>query len=154
EVGWNRGPWALVERGMRMTSAAARRCLWGPAIALALGSSCATVKPKPVEVVKLEPVVVRGDLELEKLNDEELFAQGSSAYAANDWKQAARLFDRLADFHPQSAHLRAAQYNAGLAHERLEEWDAARERFAELADANKGQGDALDATFRLAETHY
>jgi len=121
---------------------------------LALASSCATLQPKPAQVVQFEPAVVKGDLELEKLNDEELFAQGSSAYAANDWKQAARYFDRLADFHLQSKHLRAAQYNAGLAHERLEEWAEARERFAELADAAKGQGDALDATFRLAETLY
>src|SRR3954453_22161383 len=98
---------------------------------LVLASSSATVRPKPPVEVKFEPQVIKGDLELEKLNDEELFAQGSSAYAANDWKQAALYFDRLADFHPQSPHLRAAQFNAGLAHERLEEWDAARERFAE-----------------------
>ncbi len=121
---------------------------------LALASSCATLQPKPTQVVQFEPVVVKGDLELEKLNDEELFAQGSSAYAANDWKQASRYFDRLADFHLQSKHLRAAQYNAGLAHERLEEWEEARARFAELADAAKGQGDALDATYRMAETLY
>ena len=120
-------------------------------------AGCATLAPAPrppLEVVKFDPAVVRGDLELEKLNDEELFAQGSSAYAANEWKQAARYFDRLADFHRESPHLRAARYNSGLAHERLEEWEAARGRFAELADAAKGQGDALDATFRLAETQY
>src|SRR5689334_16556065 len=121
---------------------------------LALACSCAALQPKPTQVVQFEPAVVKGDLELEKLNDEELFAQGSSAYAANDWKQAARYFDRLADFQPRSQHLRAAEYNAGLAHERLEEWEEARARFAELADAAKGQGDALDATYRMAETLY
>ncbi|HVE87263.1 MAG TPA: tetratricopeptide repeat protein [Myxococcales bacterium] len=122
---------------------------------LAALSGCATLKPRPPPtVVKFEPEVVTGDLELEKLNDEELFAQGSSAYAANDWKQAARYFDRLADFHQDSKHRRSALYNAGLAHERLEAWDAARERFAELADAARGQGDALDAAYRLAETLY
>src|SRR3954471_17915344 len=106
---------------------------------LVLASSCATVQTKPPVEVKFEPQVIKGDLELEKLNDEELFAQGSSAYAANDWKQAARCFDRLADYYPQSPHLRAAQYNAGLAHERLEEWEDAHARFDELADAAKGQ---------------
>jgi TolA-binding protein len=121
---------------------------------LALGPSCATVRSKPVQVVEFEPAVVKGDLALEKLNDEELFAQGESAYAAKEYGQAARYFDRLVDFHPESKHLRAAGYNAGLAHQQLQEWDDARERFAALADAARGQGDALDATFRLAESLY
>src|SRR5262245_2434706 len=89
---------------------------------LALGPSCAALQPKPVSVVRFEPELVKGDLALEKLNDEELFAQGQSAYAAKDWGQAARYFDRIADFHPQSQHLRAATYNAGLAHQQRQEW--------------------------------
>jgi len=107
-----------------------------------------------VQVVRFEPELVKGDLELEKLNDEELFAQGQSAYAAKEWGQAARYFDRLVDFHPQSPHLRAATYNAGLAHQQSQEWEDARERFAALADPARGNGDALDATFRLAESLY
>ena len=87
---------------------------------------------------------VTADLELEKLNDEELFAGGTSAFAAGDFKQAARYFGRLVDFHPQSQHRRAALYNAGLSHQRLKEWEEAYHRFSELADAEKGQGDALD----------
>ena len=101
-----------------------------------------------------EPVTIMGDLELEKLNDEELFAGGSSAFAAEDYKQAARFFGRIADFHQNSIHLRPALYNAGLAHEKLKEWDAARLRFLELSDPQKGTGDALDAAFRVAETQY
>ena len=79
----------------------------------------------PRQEIHFDPVTVTGDLELEKLNDEELFAEGTSAFAAEDFKQAARYFGRLADFHPTSAHRRAALYNAGLAHERLEEWEEA-----------------------------
>jgi tetratricopeptide (TPR) repeat protein len=124
-------------------------------VAAAAVSGCVTARPRPpVQEIQFEPVVVHGDLELEKLNDEELFAQGSSAYAAEDWKQAARYFDRLADFHQESRHRRSALYNAGLSHERMEAWDEARERFQELADPEKGTGDALDAAFRLAETLY
>jgi tetratricopeptide (TPR) repeat protein len=108
----------------------------------------------PRQEVLFEPVTVTGDLELANLNDEELFAGGTSAFAAEDYKQAARYFGRLADFHPHSPHRRAALYNAGLAHERLEQWAEANLRFSELADAQKGTGDALEAAFRLAETHY
>jgi tetratricopeptide (TPR) repeat protein len=104
--------------------------------------------------VQFDPVTVTADLELSSLNDEELFAGGTSAFAANDFAKAARYFGRLADFHPNSSHRHEALYNAGLAHERLEQWEDAAMRFSELADAQKGTGDALDAAFRLAETQY
>jgi tetratricopeptide (TPR) repeat protein len=108
----------------------------------------------PRQQVQFEPVTVTGDLELASLNDEELFAGGTSAFAANDFARAVRYFGRLADFFPDSQHRREALYNAGLAHERLEQWEDASLRFSELADAAKGTGDALDAAFRLAETYY
>lgn len=108
----------------------------------------------PKQEIQFDPVTVTADLELDKLNDEELFAGGTSAFAANDFKQAARYFGRLADFYPDSKHRRAALYNAGLAHQRLKEWEEAEHRFSELADAKQGTGDALDAAFRVAETQY
>lgn len=117
------------------------------------GSDSAATAPVTQEI-QFDAVTVTADLELDKLNDEELFAEGTSAFAANDFKQAARYFGRLADFHPDSQHRRQALYNAGLSHQRLKEWEEAWHRFSELADAAKGQGDALDAAFRVAETQY
>lgn len=111
-------------------------------------------EPPRKQVVEFEPVTVTADLELDRLNDEELFAGGTSAFAANDFRQAARYFGRLVDFHPNSPHRRQALYNAGLSHQRLKEWEEAWHRFSELADAAKGQDDALDAAFRVAETLY
>ncbi len=129
--------------------------LW---VAAMLGSGCALFgsarRAEPPREVRFEPITIIGDLELEKLNDVELFAGGEAAFAAEDWKQAARFFGRIADYHPDSVHRRVALYDAGLAHEKLREWDAARQRFLELADAKHGTGDALDATFRVAETLY
>ncbi|WP_338262112.1 tetratricopeptide repeat protein [Corallococcus caeni] len=140
----------------------ARRWLWVGVLGLGLTlTGCRTTgaatKPDATankQVVEFDPVMVTADLELDKLNDEELFAGGTSAFAANDFKQAARYFGRLADFHPNSPHRRQALYNAGLAHQRLKEWDDAFGRFSELAEPEKGQGDALDASFRVAETLY
>ncbi|MBZ4370243.1 tetratricopeptide repeat protein [Corallococcus sp. AS-1-6] len=140
----------------------ARRWLWAGVLGLGLTlTGCRTTgaaaKPDATankQVVEFDPVTVTADLELDKLNDEELFAGGTSAFAANDFKQAARYFGRLADFHPNSPHRRQALYNAGLAHQRLKEWDDAYGRFSELAEPQKGQGDALDASFRVAETFY
>lgn len=104
--------------------------------------------------VEFEPVVITGDLELDKLNDEELFAAGTSFYAAEDYAQAARYFGRLADFFPNSRHRRNALYNAGLSLEKVKMWEEAYQRFSELSDPKKGTGDALDAAYRVAETLY
>ncbi|MEW6430532.1 MAG: tetratricopeptide repeat protein [Myxococcota bacterium] len=104
--------------------------------------------------ISFDEVVITGDLELDKLNDEELFAAGTSFFAAEDFAQAARYFGRICDFHPNSRHRRAALYNAGLSLEKLKAWDEAWVRFSELADPAKGTGDALDASYRVAETLY
>jgi tetratricopeptide (TPR) repeat protein len=124
------------------------------ALCLLAASGCVTTRSAQHAEVKFEPEVITGDLELEKLNDVELFAAGTSFYAAEDFVQAARYFGRLADFHPSSPHRRAALYNAGLALEKLKQWEDAYARFLELADAKKGSGDALDAAYRVAETLY
>jgi len=131
----------------------------GLVAAVLFGSGCAlfqgSKKPdQPKEVMRFDPVVITADLELQKLNDEELFATGSSAFAAEDYRQAARYFDRLADFHPASRHWRPAVYNAGLSHEKNKEWEEALSRFAQLSDPQHGTGDALDAAFRVAEVLY
>lgn len=107
----------------------------------------------PAQEVKFDGILITGDLELEKLNDEELFAAATSFYAAEDFAQAARYFGRICDFHQQSKHYRPALYNAGLALEKVKAWDDAWVRFSVLADA-KGNGDALDAAFRVAECDY
>lgn len=129
-----------------------------PPLALALlAAGCAhapQVAPARAEEVVFAPLVITADLALEKLNDEELFAAGTSAYAAADHQQAARYFGRICDFHPGSPHRREALYNAGLALEKQKRWEEALARFEELADPARGVGDALDASFRLAEVLY
>lgn len=129
--------------------------LCGLLLVVAAGCSHVRARPEPQgHEVHFSEVVITGDLELEKLNDEELFAAATSFYAAEDWAQAARYFGRIADFHAKSRHRRAALYNAGLALEKLKFWEEAHQRFVELSDPQKGTGDALDATFRVAETLY
>ena len=117
-------------------------------------SAASPPAPPPRQEVRFAPVYITGDPELEKLNDAELFAAGTAAWAADDFKAAARCFGRLADFHPESTFRRQALYNAGLAHEKLTQWEEALGRFAELQDAEKGTGDSLDASYRYAEVLY
>jgi tetratricopeptide (TPR) repeat protein len=106
------------------------------------------------EHLQFDPLLITADTDLDKLTHEELFAGGSSAFANGDFRNAARFFGRITDFHPTSPHFRMATFNAGLAHEKLKEWDEAYMRFSLLADPAKGTGDALDASFRMAETLY
>lgn len=106
------------------------------------------------EIVHFEPVMVIGDLELDKLNDIELMTAGESFYASQDYKQAARYFGRIADFHANSPHRAKALYNAGRAHEQLNEYDEALQRYSEIANAESGKGDALDAAFKVAKCQF
>ena len=103
-----------------------------------------------VHEVRFNDLVITGDLELDKLNDEELFAQGTSFYAAEEYDHAARYFGRVADFHANSKHRRQALYNAGLSLTKLKQWDDALARFQELSDPARGLGDSLDAAFQAA----
>lgn len=135
------------------------RLSWMLLIAM-VGAGCVhtrgekTALSKGAHEVKFDEVVITGDLELEKLNDEELFAAGTSFYASEDYAQAARYFGRVCDFHSQSKHYRPALYNAGLALEKIKQWEEAWVRFSVLSDPVKGVGDALDASFRVAECDY
>ncbi|MBF5044703.1 tetratricopeptide repeat protein [Aggregicoccus sp. 17bor-14] len=104
--------------------------------------------------VAYPPEQVVGDPGLEGLNDAELHAKGTAAFAAGDFALAARVFDRIIDRFPQSAHRRDALLQSGLAYERTEGWADAQARFAQLADPVHGTGDALEASFRLAEAEY
>jgi tetratricopeptide (TPR) repeat protein len=103
----------------------------------------------PPEEVKVGPL----DLELEGKNDEELFAIGTAAYGASDFRRAAAAFARLADLFPASRHEAAALFDAGLAYERLDEWRLALERFRTLERKYDGP-DATEASFRAAECLY
>ncbi len=132
-----------------------RRWVWLGLLVAATGClhSTAVERSKPRELT-FDEMVITGDVELERLNDEELFATGTSSYAAEDYRQAARYFGRICDFHASSPHRRLALYNSGLALEKLKRWDEALARFSELAEPEKGTGDALDAAFRQAEVLY
>lgn len=129
------------------------------ALAWACAGSRSQVRgPAESEVLAFDPVVVTPggpeDRELAALNDQELFALGTSAFAAGDFAKAARCFSRLADVYPSSEHRDGALYNAGLAYERLDRFQEALERFQPLSDPERGQGDALAASFRVAECLY
>lgn len=109
----------------------------------------------PPEIV-FEPEVIAPsgiDLELAGRNDEELFAIGTAAYGAGDFRRAAAAFARVADVHGSSRHAATALFNAGLAYQKLEEWRLALERFRAFVRTYEGP-DAVDGEFRIAQCLY
>jgi tetratricopeptide (TPR) repeat protein len=107
------------------------------------------------EIVVREPERIEARLgdDLAGKNAEELFAAGTAASAAGEWRRAAEAFSRVADVFPSSPRRPAALYDAGLALRALGEWRAALERFRELAERFTGP-DADEARFLLAECHW
>lgn len=97
--------------------------------------------------------VTPADLTLAGKNDEELFAIGQAAFAAKEFERAAAAFDRLVDLHPGSKREAVALYNGGVAHQRLDQWRLALERFRTMERRYTGP-DALESTFRIAECYY
>lgn len=124
---------------------------------LLFGTGCATLHPPSggtPQANALSPETIEADARLGRMNDEELFAEGTAALGAGDFERAGRMFDRLVDAFPKSRHWRSAVLQAGVCDEHLKRWDAARERFSAIADPTHGTGEALDAAFRLAEVDY
>lgn len=134
---------------------------------LLLAAACATTRPAPPPAavapvaalppeIVFEPEVIAPatiDIELADKNDEELFAIGTAAYGAGDFRRAAAAFARVADVHGASRHAATAIFNAGLAYQKLEEWRLALERFRAFVRTYEGP-DAVDGEFRIAQCLY
>jgi tetratricopeptide (TPR) repeat protein len=125
---------------------------------LAAALACAatrTAAPRPAEITfpPEEIQVSQAELELDGKNDAELFAIGTAAHGAGDFRRAAAAFSRLADLFPTSRLDAAALHHAGLAYHELEEWRLALERFRTLERKYEGP-DALEASFKAAECLY
>ncbi len=121
---------------------------------LVMASACSFSRNQRIE---FEPQVIslsKEDLELARLNDEELFALGTSAYAAKDFAKASRCFGKLVDLYPHSPHHAKAVINAGLSLNKQERYQEALDRFLMLMDFARGTGDSLDAAFHAAECYY
>lgn len=92
------------------------------------------------------------------LNEAELMAGGTAAYAAEDFNKAANYFERLVDSFPGSEKRLPAAYDAGLARQKMGDHAAAKARFELVIAADTANGevgsDGLDALQRVAECEY
>jgi tetratricopeptide (TPR) repeat protein len=122
-------------------------------LAAALLGGCATTRPGLVmdeTVIEVD----REDLELSRMNDEELFACGAAAYQARQYRRAVKCFTRLADLFPNSPRAWDAAYNAGVVYEAIGDHANAALRYEATMDPDRGTGDQLDAAWRAATVRY
>ena len=118
----------------------------------ATAAACAHAQPRKVEIK--EPMVITagppGQVALGDMDEATLFDAGSRAFAAGQYQKAALHFDRLVDAFPQGEQWLPALWNAGLSHERLEQYAIGLQRFA----AYIGKRDEPDAQFHAAFDEY
>ncbi len=128
--------------------------LFAALLVAALAGGCATTRPRGLTMDETVVEVDREDLELSKLNDEELFACGAAAYQAGRYPRAVKCFTRLADLFPESPRAWNAAYNAGVAYEAQGDYANAALRYEATMDPDRGTGDRLDAAWRAATARY
>ena len=116
-----------------------------------------TTTESKVSEVEIEEVKIFGgdeeSLALAALNDEELFQEGASAFAAGHLERAARAFSLLVAAFPESELYAVARYNAGFSWERAGEYLRALEFYDPLLEIVDGR-DWLDTIYRVAESLY
>lgn len=137
-------------------TAALRRL--GPIALLLATAACATGRTGPASSdrphVEMDKVVVRAGEDpltgLDGYDALQLFELGNQKYEAGDFDVAAKVYERLISEFPESDLVEQAQYNRGLAYERLAEWERASDAFERVVRDHRGSDSLKPAYFRLA----
>jgi len=93
------------------------------------------------------------EAEVEDFNAEELFACGSAAFQAEDYRRAAVCFSRLVDRFPDSPRVPDARFNAGASYENLGAFQLALDRYRPLLRSPQPAKD-LEVLWRAATCLY
>ena len=103
----------------------------------------------------MEPVLVRAEVDpltgLEGYDAAQLLQLGSEQFQAGEYARAVKVYDKLVAEFPASEHVPLALYNAGLSHEKLDDYAAAAAAYQQIIDEHAEVKDTLrDAHFRKA----
>ncbi|HEY0840850.1 MAG TPA: tetratricopeptide repeat protein, partial [Vulgatibacter sp.] len=111
-------------------------------------AGCAGIGPS-----RLDDPLARIESEVAGFNAEELFACGSAAFQAEDFRRAAICFSRLVERHPDSPHAADARFNAGAAYESLGAFQLALDSYRPLLRSPQPARD-LEVLWRVATCLY
>lgn len=116
-----------------------------------------TATEETPEVIEVEPelYVTNDDGTMSALSPAQLFERAGRMLHRKRYDKAAEYYDMLwQNLDEASPYTLPSLYNAGLSYERLGEYETAQARYARVLElAPAGSEDAIDATFRLAESY-
>jgi len=118
-------------------------------LVLAFAAGCAGLDASRRHADPFEAI----EAEVASFNAEELFACGSAAFQAEDYRRAAVCFSRLVDRFPDSPRASDARFNAGAAYESLGAFQLALDRYRPLLRTPPPAGD-LEVAWRVATCLY
>lgn len=132
---------------------------------LFVGVGCSTSKsaqtldgaqPGAEERLELDPMLIRGSADGEggeTIEVREVFDRGYEEYAARRYESAARHYELVLEYFPDSDFYLPALYNAGLSYEKLERWQPASEYYRRIIEEYPDEKDGKDAYYRLANAY-
>jgi tetratricopeptide (TPR) repeat protein len=141
--------------------------LWTTAWAVALASlmlaaaGCATGSTQTLdgssdakeERLDLDPMLIRASADGkggETLDAGEVFDRAYEAFSERRYEQAIKHYELVVEYFDDSKYYLPAMYNAGLTHEKLEQWDAAGQYYERIIEEFPDQEDAKHAYYRLS----
>lgn len=113
-------------------------------------------KPDPVltdraEVIDLDPMLIRpGDGPNESIDVNDLFDRAYRAFSNRMYEEAARDYEAVLRYFPESRFYLPSLYNAGLAYEKLEQWEDAARVYEKVITEFPENEETNDAYYRLA----
>lgn len=122
-----------------------------------VASGCAGIQKRGAsneartEVVNLDPMLIRpGDGPNESIDVNDLFDRAYRSFSNRMYEEAATDYETILRYFPQSRFYLPSLYNAGLAYEKLERWDAAARVYKKIVDEFPQNEETTDAYYRLA----
>jgi tetratricopeptide (TPR) repeat protein len=144
------GAWRLAA-----TSALAGMMLFGSACSTTSGAKNLDGATTLEERIELDPMLIRAGLdgEGETIEVGEVFKLAYEAYSKRRYEEAAKHYELVVEYFPDSRFYLPATYNAGLSYEKLERWEPSAKYYRRIIEEYPDKKDAKDAYYRLANAY-
>ncbi len=113
-------------------------------------------QPGAEERLELDPMLIRGSADGEggeTIEVREVFDRAYDDYADRRYESAARHYELVLEYFPDSDFYLPSLYNAGLSYEKLERWQPASEYYKRIIEEYPDEKDGKDAYYRLANAY-
>jgi tetratricopeptide (TPR) repeat protein len=136
-------------------SAVVAMMLFSSACSTTSGAKTLDGNPTPEEYLELDPMLIRAGVngEGETIDVGEVFKKAYDAYSARRYEEAAKHYELVVEYFPDSKYYLPALYNAGLSYEKIERWEPSAKYYVRIIEEYPDKKDAKDAYYRLANAY-